>query len=106
MREQFIQISTTVEKRRDAERIANVLAERKLAACTQIIGPITSVYRWKGKLQKSKEWLCLIKTTRQRYRAVEKVLKEIHPYKLPEIIAVPVVYESKDYREWTRREVS
>ncbi len=101
----LIQISTTVAKRTDAARIAKVLAERKLSACTQIIGPITSVYRWKGKLRKSKEWLCLIKTTQQRYKAIEKTIKEIHPYRLPEIIAVSIVKGSSEYLEWMSREV-
>lgn len=100
----YIQISTTVAKRSDAERIAKILVDKKLSACTQIVGPITSVYRWKGKVEKSKEWLCLIKTTRQRYRAVEKTLKEIHPYGLPEIIAVPIIEGSLEYFRWIESE--
>lgn len=68
----FIQISTTVAKKSDAEKIADVLSRKKLSACAHIIGPITSMYRWKGKFEKSREWLCVIKTKRINYSKVEK----------------------------------
>lgn len=101
----YIQISTTVAKRSDAERIARILSKKNLSACTHIVGPITSVYRWKGKLEKTKEWLCIIKTKRTRYKSMEKAIKEIHPYELPEIAAVPIIGGSREYLGWMQEEM-
>jgi periplasmic divalent cation tolerance protein len=97
---EHIQVITTTENRADAEKIAEVLVEKKLAGCVQIIGPISSVYWWEGKIEKADEWLCLIKTTRTLYEDLESVLRKIHPYKVPEILAIPVVTGSKDYFSW------
>lgn len=102
---EYIQISTTLAKRSDAERLTNILSEKNLSACTQIIGPIKSVYKWKGKLETSKEWLCLIKTKSSRYKSIEKAIKEIHPYELPEIIATPIIKGSQEYLGWIKKEV-
>lgn len=100
----YIQVSTTVAKKSDAERIAEVLSNEKLSACAQIIGPILSVFRWKGKVEKSKEWLCVVKTKRSQYKKVEKAIKEIHPYELPEIIATPIIEGSREYFGWIQKE--
>lgn len=102
--EGFIQVTTTTEKREDADRIARTLVERRLAACVQIVGPITSVYRWKGKIETAGEWLCLIKSRAESYGAVEQAIRSLHPYELPEIIAVPVAAGSRDYLDWLRAE--
>ena len=101
----YIQISTTVAKRADAERIAKILLDKKLSACTQIIGPITSIYRWKGKMEKSKEWLCIMKGKESQYKRIEKVIKEIHPYQLPEIIATQIIKGSQEYIGWMGEEL-
>ena len=101
----YIQISTTVLKKSDAEKIAKILSEKKLSVCTQIVGPIMSVYKWKGKLEKSKEWLCLIKTKITLYKKIEKTIKNIHPYKLPEIIVIPIIKGSQEYLEWIDKEI-
>src|SRR4030042_4212811 len=93
----YIQIATTVTKKGDAERIAKILSKKNLSACTQIVGPITSVYRWKGKLEKSKEWLCIIKTKRKLYESIEKEIRNIHPYELPENVATPIIEGSREY---------
>lgn len=102
---QYIQVSTTVAKKTDAEKIAKVLSDKKLSACTQIIGPITSVYRWKGKLEKSKEWLCVAKTDQKHYAKIEKVIKKVHPYQLPEIIVTPILNGSREYIGWMQKQV-
>ncbi len=101
----YIQVSTTVAKRSDAERIAKILSKQKLSACTQIIGPITSIYRWKGKIEKSKEWLCIVKTGRSQYKTIEKAIKSIHPYELPEIIATPIIEGNREYLGWVQKEI-
>jgi periplasmic divalent cation tolerance protein len=74
--------------------------EQKLAACVQINGPIESTYRWKGKVETSTEWLCLIKTWEDLFGKVEAAIKKLHPYETPEIIAVPIVKGSKEYLTW------
>ena len=102
---EFIQIFTTAGKKGDAEHIAKVLSDKKLSACTQIIGPITSVYQWKGKTEKSKEWLCAIKTKANCYKKTEEVIKKMHPYEMPEIIAVPIAEGSREYLNWMQKEI-
>jgi periplasmic divalent cation tolerance protein len=97
---EHIQVITTTENKTDAEKIAEFLVDKKLAGCVQIIGPISSVYWWQGKIEKANEWLCLIKTTRALYENLESSLRKIHPYKVPEILAIPVVAGSKDYLSW------
>ena len=105
MMEKFIQILTTTENREDAEKIDKALTEKKLAGCVQIIGPITSIYWWKNNLEKSEEWLCLIKSEKRLFDELEKVIKELHPYETPEIIAIPIIIGSKDYLNWLSNEL-
>ena len=96
----YIQITTTTETKEQAQTIAQHLVEAKLAACVQITGPTTSIYRWKGKVENAQEWLCLIKTRADLYNKVEAAIKSLHSYETPEIIAVPIVKGSKEYLNW------
>lgn len=98
--EEYIQVITTTANKEDAARIAGVLLEKRLTACVQILGPMTSIYRWKGKLEQAEEWQCLIKSRPDLFEEIEKNIKTIHPYETPEIIAVPIVKGSADYRQW------
>jgi periplasmic divalent cation tolerance protein len=100
----FVQVSTTVEKRQEAERLARLAVEQKLAACVQVIGPIISTYRWQGKIEHEEEWLCLMKTRTGLYEALEKAIRAAHPYDEPEIIALPVVKGSEGYLRWIEQE--
>ena len=100
----YIQISTTTETKEQAQKIAQYLVEAKLAACVQITGPITSIYRWKGKVENAQEWFCLIKTTDDLYNKVEAAIKDLHTYETPEIIAVQIVKGSKEYLNWIYEE--
>ena len=100
----YIQITTTTETKEQAQTITQHLVEAKLAACVQIVGPITSIYRWKGKVENAPEWLCLIKTRDDLYNKVEATIKSLHPYETPEIIAVPIVKGSKEYLQWISEE--
>ena len=104
--EGFIQVTTTTEKREEAERIARSLVEARLAACVQIAGPITSVYRWKGRIETTGEWLCLIKSRREHYGAVERTIRSLHPYEIPEIVAVDLTAGSSDYLGWLQGELA
>ncbi len=83
-------VLTNLPDRPAAERLADMLIEKKLAACVNILAPCRSVYRWKGAVQHDEEHPMLIKTTAERYPALEKALRKGHPYELPEIIAVPI----------------
>ena len=96
----YIQITTTTETKEQAEKISQHLVEIKLAACVQITGPITSIYRWKGKVEKAQEWLCVIKTREELFDRVETAIKKMHTYETPEIVAVPIIKGSKEYLTW------
>jgi periplasmic divalent cation tolerance protein len=102
----YIQVVTTTEKKEDAEQIAACLVEKRLAACVQITGPVTSHYRWKGKIEKAQEWQCWIKSEETLYKEIEKAIKSVHPYEVPEIIAMPILTGSRDYLEWLESEVT
>ncbi len=102
--DEYIMVLTTTDSKEVAEGIAERLVEKKLAACVQIIGPIKSVYRWKKKVEKAEEWLCFIKTRASLFSELERVIKQIHPYEVPEIIALPIVNGSSDYLDWLQRE--
>lgn len=103
--ESYIQVTTTTEKKEDAEKIAISLVERKIAACAQIAGPIISIYRWKGKIETAEEWQCVIKSRKNLYDEIEKAIRAVHTYEVPEIIAVPIVAGSVDYLEWIDSEL-
>ena len=96
----YIQVVTTTETEADARAIAAALVERRLAACVQIHGPIISTYRWKGEVTTAVEWQCVAKTQAALYDRVEEAIKGLHPYELPEILAVPMVAASQDYCRW------
>jgi periplasmic divalent cation tolerance protein len=103
---EFIQILTTTDGKQLAEEIACTLVERRLAACVQIVGPIASIYRWQGQIERSEEWQCWIKTTRERFPAVEQAIRELHTYSVPEILAIPVVAGSSTYLQWLEEQVA
>lgn len=83
-----------------AEGLASSIVENRLAACVNIISNITSIYTWEGKLNLDKESLLIIKTNCKSYDAFEKMVKELHPYDLPEIICLPVEAGSAAYLDW------
>ena len=102
----YIQVITTTGNQDDAQTIARALVERRLAACVQIVGPITSVYRWQGKIETAQEWECLVKSRRELYEPIERAIRELHPYQVPEILALPIVAGGQAYLDWIDQEVS
>ncbi len=98
-----IVVITTTETQDEAKQIARALVEARLAACVQIVGPITSIYRWEGAVEEAAEVLCLVKTRAELYDQVEAALKDRHSYEVPEIIAVPVERGSEAYLDWLDR---
>lgn len=98
-------VLTTAGAAAEADAIADALVDRQLAACVQIVGPITSVYRWEGAVERSEERLLLIKTTAAAYPRVEAAIRELHSYDCPEIVALPIDAGSADYLAWLREQV-
>jgi periplasmic divalent cation tolerance protein len=97
-------VLTNLPDRAVAEHLAEMLVEKKLAACVNILAPCRSVYRWKGAVQHDEEHPMLIKTTAERYGALEQALRAGHPHELPEIIAVPVDRGLAAYLGWVEAE--
>lgn len=93
-------VFTNLPDRPSAERLAQSLVEGRLAACVNILAPCRSVYRWKGQVENAEEHLILVKTTRDRYAALEAVIRAGHPYELPEIIAVSLAAGFPAYLDW------
>jgi len=98
-------ICTTVENKEDAERLAGMLLDRKLIACAQISAPITSLYRWKGVTTSATEYTLSLKTAATCLDSVQALLREHHPYELPEIIIQEIVKGSDEYFQWVLGEV-
>lgn len=88
----------------DADRIATALVEERLAACVNLVGPVRSVYRWQGAVQRDDEILAVIKTTSARLGALGERLRELHPYEVPELVALPVSAGLPAYLTWVRGE--
>jgi periplasmic divalent cation tolerance protein len=96
-----IVVLVTCGSKNEARRIAEALVERRLAACVQEMGgSVRSTYRWKGKIESAREFLLVIKTARKRFSAVSKLVKELHSYEVPEIIALNVADGSREYLKW------
>lgn len=99
-------VFTNLPDRETALALAQVLVERRLAACVNVLGGCTSVYRWKGDLERADEVPVVIKTRLSRYAELEAAICEIHPYELPEIIAVPVMHGLPEYLDWVAEETA
>jgi periplasmic divalent cation tolerance protein len=94
-------VLVTCGNRAEARRIANSVVRKRLAACVNILpGRVRSIYRWKGKIESSREVLILIKTTAARLRELEREVKRLHSYEVPEFIAVPIAAGSREYLDW------
>lgn len=101
---EILLVVTNLPDRVIAERIADTLVSEGMAACINILPPCTSVYRWEGKLNHTDEVPLLIKTTRAAYPRLQNRLQELHPYELPELIAVPVTTGLPAYLAWVEQE--
>ncbi|MEK6246180.1 MAG: divalent-cation tolerance protein CutA [Pseudomonadota bacterium] len=97
-------VLTNLPDRAAAERLADSLIEKRLAACINILAPCRSVYRWQDAVQHDEEHPMLIKTTAEGYAALEAAIRAGHPYELPEIIAVPVERGLPAYLDWVAAE--
>lgn len=104
--EGFVQVFVTFPDRESAEKVARLLVEESLAGCVQLVGPIQSVYRWEGNVETATEWLCLIKTSQSCYPRLEQRIKQLHPYQVPEIIALSLCQGSAEYFDWLKQVLS
>lgn len=93
-------VLTNLPDRAAAEKLADALIENRVAACINILAPCRSVYRWQGAVQHDEEHPVLIKSTQAAYPALEAQIRALHPYELPEIVAVPIEYGLPAYLDW------
>lgn len=102
----FLQVITTVASRAEGDRLAALLVEQRLAACVQVVGPISSTYRWEGEVKVSEEWQCQIKTRAEFFNALKEAIRQHHSYETPEILAMPIGLGNADYLSWIEKNVS
>lgn len=93
-------VTTTVPEEALAARIAAAAVHGRLAACAQVQGPVRSTFHWRGAVDQATEWYCHCKTTRARYPELERLIRSLHPYDVPEIIALPIVAGHAAYLDW------
>jgi periplasmic divalent cation tolerance protein len=95
-----IVVLSTCASEEEADRIARLLVEGRVAACVNIVPGVRSVYRWQGAVESSGEWLLAIKSTRERFDALRTAIEKSHSYEVPEIVALPVVDGAANYLNW------
>ncbi len=98
--QEFIIVYVTAGSPAEGDRLARALVDERLAACVNRIATMQSVYRWEGKLEQSEEQLLIIKTQKRLFAALEKRVRELHSYSVPEIVALPIIEGSQDYLRW------
>jgi periplasmic divalent cation tolerance protein len=103
---EYIQVFTTTDTKENARQISRRVVEKNLAACAQIIGPISSIFWWKNNINEEEEWLIIIKSRKDLYEDLEHAIMKVHKYEIPEILAVPVLLGAKSYLEWLDGEVA
>ena len=96
----YIIVIVTTASKQEAEKIANHLLNDKLIACANIVGPVTSLFRWRENVERAEEYLMLMKSRRDLFDRLTEAVKTLHSYEVPEIIAVPAVEGSRDYLNW------
>jgi periplasmic divalent cation tolerance protein len=101
-----IQVITTIGSKEQADSLATELVARRVAGCVQVFGPISSTYHWQGEIETSAEWVCTIKSLASKYDSLEAAILELHPYDVPEILAVEVVAGHRGYLNWLAEEIN
>jgi periplasmic divalent cation tolerance protein len=97
---EYIEVHSTTDSREEADRICAAVVEARLAACAQVTVPIRSTYWWKGRVEHADEYFIMMKTTRDRFRALAELIRENHSYETPDIVAVPILEGTEDYLNW------
>jgi periplasmic divalent cation tolerance protein len=96
----IVNVITTADKRDVIENIGRAIVEKRLAACCQAIGPIKSVYWWKGRLEEAEEWIGVMKTRDDLWQRVEEEIRKLHPYEVPQIESIEARGVSQAYAQW------
>ena len=96
----YVIVMVTTPSKLEAERIAQHLLEERLIACANIIGPVSSLFHWSGKIEKTEEYLTLMKSRNDLFEKLSEAVKALHSYEVPEILAFPIVEGSKGYLDW------
>ena len=96
----YLVVLVTVSSKKEAQKISAGLIKAKLAACVNIVDKVDSVFFWENKVQKAKEFLLMIKSTKAKFTQVTKLIKSLHHYKVPEIIGLPIIVGDKPYLRW------
>lgn len=102
MENAYIIVLATTASKQEAEKIVQHLLTKRLIACANIAGPVSSHFHWSGKLERAEEYLVLMKSRRDLFAKVSKAVKALHSYEVPEILALPIVGVSKAYINWLR----
>lgn len=100
-----IQVFTTIDSKEAAEKLASAVLNERVAACVQIVGPVSSSYWWKGKIDRAEERLCIMKSRTNLYRQLETVVRANHSYEVPEIMAIPIEAGFDGYLKWMEGEL-
>lgn len=100
----YVEVHSTTDSREEAERICAVVVEARLAACAQVSGPIRSTYWWQGKIEQADEYFLMMKTTRDKFDALAKMIRDNHSYEVPDIVAVSLADGISDYLRWISAE--
>jgi periplasmic divalent cation tolerance protein len=101
---EYIEVHSTTASREEADKICGAVVEARLAASAQVIGPIRSSYWWQGSVRRAEEYFLLMKTTRERFGELARLIRTNHSYEVPNIIAVPIVEGTEDYLGWISSE--
>ena len=102
MEQTYIIVLVTVSSKQEGEKIAHFLLEKKLIACANIIGPVSSHFHWSGKIETAKEYVIILKSKQKLFGEICKAVKAMHSYEVPEIIALPIIEGSNEYLDWMR----
>jgi periplasmic divalent cation tolerance protein len=105
-RDQPIAVFITAPDKEEASRLADLLIERNLAACVQVLPAIESIYRWQGKIERQSEVLLIAKTLSAKFAELERAVSAVHSYETPEIVAVALTELSDPYRQWLSANVT
>jgi len=100
LKNSYVVVMVTAANREEAEKIARCLLDEKLIACANIIGPISSLFRWVVKVERADEYILLMKSRLDLFEKLSERVKALHSYEVPEVIALPIVKASKAYMEW------
>lgn len=101
-----IVVFITCPSRREANKIKDILLEKRQVACVNILSAVSSFFWWQGKIDEAKEILLLAKTKSSMFKEIVTLVKQVHKYEVPEIIALPIIYGNKEYLEWIDKETS